>query len=241
MTSSRGTPNDYSIIFCVKPGSRIGSVDEDLENFFQVSANNRLYIDNSAWDDDKWRTLKTCGIKLVSTLNKVDDLVVTYHNGWTDPACSIHGHHWHIGAHLLVHPTRDSRWGRSIHDLGVSSGEIVFKSEIAKDVRALTRHICLEPRKLVWQKGERYSSFIEEAATMNAMDQDLKPIGGDNWDAAALREDRNFFRVMCLKQLMCKYDICDPSLMRKRLMLGNQKDYNNYTRISVLYLNSLPT
>lgn len=231
--STRGVEKDYSLIFQIQ--KHADTDGRDYRRLFRGTKNGNLAVDAEipAFDGDGevGKSIKLSAFKLCGVLNKAEDAVVTFHDGNTDDNCQFNGHHWHIVSRLLVHPTRDSRWGRSIVDMGAASGLIAFRSEAARDVGALCRHIATSPRLLVWKKGERYESFVEQAEQINAMDQEERP---QDWNAACLREDKNFFRVMCLKNLMSKYDVCDPSNLRQKLMGGNRTDYGNYTKISCL-------
>lgn len=222
---SRGQMTHYGMIFQVKQGGELSKLDSsEIQRYLKVSVNGKLYVDNELPDGP----LKSYMIGAVATLNKADDVLISFHDGNEDPNCEYNGFHWHVIAHLLVHPTRDSRWGRRLLDISRDSQETVFTSVVVNSVPAFARHIVKPPRVQLFLKGEAYAPFTSQGDQAEATEGEttLTAGGSPDWDRANLKQDATFFRIVALSKLMAKYKCVDLGVLNTKVKLGRREDWN---------------
>lgn len=170
---------------------------------------------------------------LVDTLNKVENVLMTYHNGNVDGGCDFNGQHWHIMANLRIHPTADARWGKEISAMGRATKEVYLKAQIANSVAGLSKHICKDPRVYIGSKGSYGPMWEEYKKTRDSAENDKDHISPD-WTGAKLKEDHNHSRITNLCKLMQKYKTPDQGTLKQMLLTTNGAEWETYVQLMCL-------
>lgn len=172
--------------------------------------------------------------KICWQLEKFGEIVVSFHNGYTDKNCAFHGYHWHVYLHARLHPTSDARWGKELQALGRASpaGERMYLAAMAARSHALLKHIIRAPREIKWQQGME----IEELLTKLTDEINAEKEDDINWDPAKVKEDRNVGRIKVLMQLMEKYATIAQNQLRRKMLKEDDSDdpnsdWNKYVQI----------
>nr|QTZ83156.1 MAG: NS1 [Turdus pallidus parvoviridae sp.] len=226
----RGIAWHYSLIFQVKTTSPINKLSvEEIQRYCQVSPSGKLYCDN-ALDDG---ILKSYWISCVGTLNKLDDLTITFHDGNADNGCKYNGYHWHGCGYFRVDPQRDSRWGRKLVDMSNACGETVFSSQPVDYVPALVQHIHEEPRQCLLMRGPVYQQYKDAPPVKGTRQTGEGAVNHENspdWDRTNLKQDATFFRIVNLAKLMAKYKVADLGVLTTKIRTA-KKDWNKFLEL----------
>ena len=167
--ATRYIAKHYSLVLGIKQGSQAAEkpVDE-LKTLLKISKYGKLWVDENYPNSAE----KNFMIQFVKAANKLDDIVVSFHNGKCDDNVQFQGVHWHVAAYCNVHHSRDSRWGRRLLDISSSSGQTYFACQAVRVVSALVRHIATAPRQVILKKG----SYISLLDTMPEDPKSLAPV-----------------------------------------------------------------
>lgn len=154
--------------------------------------------------------------KVSDTINKLDNALLTYHDGRLDQVCRYNGRHFHLVCELRGHPTRDQRWGRALLDYCRPRAEhVFFCAERVANVAALCRHVCETPRQVIFYKS---TTMQEKIGFQVEMGMSLQVTANKG---AKLRKDAPFFRIQFLTALMEKYRTSDMSTIKRSLIQNN--------------------
>nr|QTE03754.1 MAG: nonstructural protein 1 [Turdus pallidus parvoviridae sp.] len=226
----RGTAWHYSLIFQVKTTSKYNELSvEEIQRYCKVSPSGKLYCDNELEDG----LLKSYWIGAVGTLNKVDDLTITFHDGNADNGCQYNGYHWHGAGYFRVDPQRDSRWGRKLDELSKASGETVFLSQAIEYVPALVQHIHEEPRQPLLVRGPVYQKYVDMEPVKGGKQRGEGPTtstDSPDWDRTNLKQDATFFRIVNLAKLMAKYKCADLGVLTNKIRT-QKKDWSKFLEL----------
>lgn len=173
-------------------------------------------------DDQQYKAFRWMLTKVCEQSRKFENQLLTFHNGNNDNECEYNGYHWHWMVHAKVHPTRDSRWGRSILDNCVkqSLGWIYFASEEVRVAHALAHHILTKPRIPIWVKGTEMKCLFESAG--QGFDPTVDKIANQK---AKIQESKNYHRMTFLTELMDKYQTPDMTTLKQRIKT-NENEWN---------------
>lgn len=181
--------------------------------------NNKLHPNkNTNLTEAKVSALMT----LIETLNKIDNKIITYHNGYQDGGCAFNGHHWHIVADCRIHPTIDSRWGKEISRIGQATKEVYIKAQVANSSVALARHIVKPPRHLIYSGGKYSDIAADPVLELSSGSTPMQP----DWSNAKLTEGANYARVTNLIKLMKKYRTPDQGILKHRILSQSMEDWD---------------
>lgn len=212
-------------------------VDEDkdvpehsVDEYIQYDYRGRLHVGTT-----KNQQVRNFFYKLCAQLQKFGEILISFHNGYTDSHCAFHGYHWHVYVHARIHPTSDARWGKELQALARASpaGEKMYLAAMAANSHALLRHIMKPPREIKWHQGAEMTELMD---LINKEELEQTTEGAIDWDPAKLKTDRNVGRIKCLEQLMEKYATISQNILRKKMLQADDcdeptSDWNKYVQI----------
>lgn len=214
----------YTAVFGIDVGeSKKDLVDIDPKYFVNHFGNNITKRDNK----EKY----ICGREvekffwLVGTeLDKKEDWVLSYHNGYQDTNCKFHGHHWHWFLRTDKHPTSDARWGRNLQEAARACQpyKVYFSAQAARAPVNLLAHIIKEPRELIAHKGEG-GDMLENAKTYNTELEDPT--------VAPKKESVNYTRLTTMMDMMKKYHTVDENALEKQIFKTGGDEWKEWTKL----------
>lgn len=205
--STRFSPQYYGLVFGFRQSVEIDSCISVVDNQLVAS------------EDRQFGFLFD---KICKVYNKLDNALLTYHDGEIDKGCEYNGKHYHLLCELRGHPTRDQRWGRDCLAWAKARANVAFfAAQTAVNVASLSRHICQAPRVVLHYKGEKLVSDIGFTPPVNSS---LQTIANTK---ANLKRDSAYYRIEFLTNLMAKYRTSDMPTI-KRQCLQNQAEWEEF-------------
>lgn len=160
--------------------------------------------------------------KIAGVYNKLENALITYHDGVQDKSCEYNGRHYHLVCELRGHPTRDQRWGRDCLAWAKARPAVAFfAAATAANVASLSRHICQAPRKVIHSKGEK---LIQDIGFTPKEGTSIEPMANAR---ANLKRDTNYYRIDFLTRLMERYRTSDMPTI-KRQCLKNPAEWEEF-------------
>lgn len=171
--------------------------------------------------------------KLAFQLHKFGELAISFHDGFSDKHCAFQGFHWHFYVNARIHPTSDSRWGKSLIALGrdpsIRGEEPYLACQLARS-HALLKHILLPPRILIYHTGvettELVTKYLDEIEKAGDEKVDVE------WGGARLKQNSNVTRIKTLTKLMEKHQTISINQLQQRMLKdygeGREEDWTNY-------------
>lgn len=155
--------------------------------------------------------------KILRIFNKLNEYVLTYHDGYKDPHCEYNGYHFHAVIKARCHPTRDARWGRECLDFCKSRKDLAFFAcQAVNTVPALVRHILTRPRVLVMLKSETMEQYVEDMPDGGWEKKDERETGLEG--NMKVKKNAAYYRIEWLENLMKTYRTPDFTTLKRRIL-----------------------
>lgn len=221
----------YGLVFGVDEPSE-GEPKHTADEYIEYNARGQLKVGTT-----QNQQVRNFFYKVCNQLVKFGEILVSFHDGYTDRNCGFHGFHWHVYCHARLHPTSDARWGKELQSLARASppGEKMYLAAMAARSHALLKHIIKPPRVVKWFQGAEMTDLVETLRTDLEKEQ-VDPDAVD-WDPAKLKSgDRNVGRIKVLTQLMEKYATIANNVLRNKMLKEDNvdepdSDWNKYVQI----------